>query len=56
MQPTGRRDRVKLHDILIPIITGNAESPGRVWCGGVKDTGVKWAKLMTTPGNYCNDY
>ena len=36
MQPTGRRDhdRVKLHDILIVIITGNADSLKRVWCGG----------------------
>ena len=33
-QPTGRRDGVKLHDILIFIVTGNANSPGRVWCGG----------------------
>ena len=58
MQPTGRRDRVKLHGtgILILIVTGNADSPGRVRCGGGKDTGVKWVKFMTTPGNYCNDY
>ena len=34
MQPTGRRDPVKLHHILILIVTGNADSPGRVWCGG----------------------
>ena len=54
MQPTGRRDRMKLHDILILIITGNVDSPGRVRCGGGKDTGVKWATF--TPGNYCDDY
>ena len=24
--------------------------------GGKKDTGVKWARFMTMPGNYCNDY
>ena len=61
MQPTGRRDRVKLQDILILIITGNADSPGRMWCGGWgggmgEDAGVKWARFMTTRGNYCNDY
>ena len=41
--------------ILILIITGNADSPGRVWCGGGKDTGVKWARFMKMPGN-CDDY
>ena len=64
MQLTGRRDHVKLHNILILIITGNADSPGRVWCGGGRGEGkgedarVKWARarFMTTPGNYCNDY
>ena len=56
LQPTGRRDRVKFHDILILIITGNADSPGRVWYGGGEVTGVRWARFMTTPGNYCNDY
>ena len=56
MQLTGRRDRVKLHDILIRIITANVDSPRRVSCGGGKDTGVKWAGFMTKPGNYCDDY
>ena len=61
MRPTGKCDRVKLHDILILIITGIADSPGRVRrdvvvVGGGKDTGVKWARFMTTPANYCNDY
>ena len=35
MQPTRRRNRVKLHNILLLIITGNADSPGSVWCGVV---------------------
>ena len=54
MQPTGRRDLVKLNDILILIITGNADSPGRVWLGGRgavgveerRDMGVKWAIIV----------
>ena len=53
------RDRVKSRSILILIITGNADSPGRIGGGGGgqgEDTGVKWARFMTTPGNYCNDY
>ena len=53
MQPTERRDRVKLHDILILIVTGIADSPGRVWWGG---GAVKWARFMTMPESYCNDY
>ena len=60
MQPTGRRDRVKLYDILNLIITKNANSPWRVWCGGGlgwgEYMGVKWVRFMTTPGNYYNDY
>ena len=51
MQPTGRRDRVKLHDILILIVTGNPDSPGRVWCGcgvgggGGEEYGSKMGKI-----------
>ena len=45
MQPTGRCDRVKLHDILTLIDTGNADSPGRVYvcvCGGGGGGGRRW--------------
>ena len=55
MQGTGRCDRVKLCDILILIIIGNADSLVRVWWGE-NDMGVKWTRFMTTPGNHCNDY
>ena len=34
IQPAGRGDCMKLLDILILIVTGNADSPGRLWCGG----------------------
>ena len=33
LQPAGRRDRVKLHDILILITIINADSLERVWWG-----------------------
>ena len=61
MQPTERRNSVNFRDILILIITANADSLEKVWCGGGgggggENTGVKWARFMTTPGNYCNDY
>ena len=56
MQPTGRRDGVKFHDILILIITGNADSPGRVWWGVEgKGYGSKMGKIHDNTGNYCND-
>ena len=45
---------MKLHDILIFMIIENAYSLGRV--GEGKEKGVKWARFMTTPGNYCNDW
>ena len=46
MDPTGRRDRVKLHDILIVIITGNADSPGRCCvAGGGGGGGKYWSKM-----------
>ena len=46
MQPTGRRDREKLHDILILIITGNADGEGIVGgLGGGEGYGSKMGKI-----------
>ena len=47
MRPTGRRDDVRLHDILILIITANADLLGMVWWEGArgKRYGSKLGKI-----------
>ena len=45
----------KFHDILILIITGNVDSPGRVWCGGGGGGGGygnKMGKIRDNSRNY----